>query len=86
MNESFKIGIYHGVYYHPDRNELQYSCRITNPNTGEQIEEFFATEREAAIFWNEKAIELLKDHKDQHLMKLNKIPDLPANTQGPYFG
>ena len=51
---AFKIGIYYGVYCHPDRKELQYSCRITDPNTGDVIEEFFATEREAAQFWNTK--------------------------------
>ena len=84
MNESFKIGIYHGVYCHPDRRGFQYSCRITDPNTGVVIEEFFATEREAAIFWNTKTAELVvefnENHKEKRHVTLNKINELSTDV------
>jgi len=74
LNEPFKIGIYWGVYYHPQKDKLQYSCRIADPKNGEQIEEFFATEREAAISWNIKAPILARDSKDKTGgIRLNEI-------------
>lgn len=93
--EPFKIGIYHGVYYHPDKDKLQYSCRIADINNGsKQIEEFFATEREAALFWNDKAtriiVEFNESHKDQNefrCVRLNEIKDLDivSDSGGAHF-